>query len=145
MSSIGGRGGVKRIRLPSRYAMPFTSPRGRPCAISAQAWSNSPTPTQSTAPASRSEASGSTATWAPTIPTRSCGFSPFSRSATRRSLPKEGVLVCITTWSYSRASGATWSTVRPSGGASTSRLPGTSAAGCASHVGYQNDRISRRA
>ncbi len=33
----------------------------------------------------------------------------------------------------------------PAGGASTSRLPGTSAAGCASHVGYQNDRTSRRA
>ena len=31
------------------------------------------------------------------------------------------------------------------GGASTSRLPGTSAAGCASHVGYQNERTSRRA
>jgi len=29
------------------------------------------------------------------------------------------------------------------GGASISLLPGTSAAGCASHVGYQNDLISR--
>jgi hypothetical protein len=31
----------------------------------------------------------------------------------------------------------------PAGGASISLLPGTSAAGCASHVGYQKDRISR--
>ena len=31
------------------------------------------------------------------------------------------------------------------GGASISWLPGTSAAGCASQVGYQNERISRRA
>ena len=30
--------------------------------------------------------------------------------------------------------------VRPSGGASIRRLPGTIAAGCASQVGYQNDR-----
>ena len=79
------------------------------------------------------------------MPIRTFGFSSFKRSATRRSLPKEGVLVCITTWSYSRASGATRSTVRPSGGASIRRLPGTSAAGWASQVGYQNERISRRA
>ena len=32
---------------------------------------------------------------------------------------------------------------RPRAGASTSRLPGTSAAGWASQVGYQNERISR--
>src|ERR1700688_1176489 len=35
--------------------------------------------------------------------------------------------------------------VRPAGGASTSLLPGTSAAGWASQVGYQYERISRRA
>jgi hypothetical protein len=33
--------------------------------------------------------------------------------------------------------------VRPAGGASTSFEPGTSAAGWASQVGYQNDLISR--
>ena len=125
--------------------MPFTSASRRPSETSAHAWSNSPTPTQSTARAAPSDAAGSTATWAPTMPTRTPGFSCFKRSATRTSLPNEGVLVCITTWSYSRASGATWSTVRPSGGASTRRLPGTSAAGWASQVGYQNERISRRA
>ena len=35
------------------------------------------------------------------------------------------------------------STVKPSAGASSTRLPGTSAAGCASQVGYQNERIPR--
>ena len=126
--------------------MPLTSASGRPSATSAQAWSNSPTPTQSTAGAARRDASGSTAdVGADHAHAGALGFSRFKRSATRTSLPKEGVLVCITTWSYSRASGATCSTVRPSGGASTRRLPGTSAAGWASHVGYQNERISRRA
>src|ERR1700691_4384177 len=37
------------------------------------------------------------------------------------------------------------SRVRPAGGASTSLLPGTRAAGWASQVGYQYERISRRA
>jgi hypothetical protein len=37
------------------------------------------------------------------------------------------------------------SSVSPRAGASIRRLPVTIAAGCASQVGYQNDRISRRA
>ena len=55
------------------------------------------------------------------------------------------MLVWKTASSYSLAKGRTSWTERPRAGASTSRLPGTSAAGCASHVGYQNERISRLA
>ncbi len=77
------------------------------------------------------------------MPTSSRGFSSFSSSATRASVGKEGELVCSTTRSYWRASGSTSAIDSPSAGASSRRLPGTSAAGCASHVGYQNERISR--
>ncbi|PYN47466.1 MAG: hypothetical protein DMD95_04575 [Candidatus Rokuibacteriota bacterium] len=45
----------------------------------------------------------------------------------------------------SLADGRMSSRARSAGGASIRREPGTSAAGCASHVGYQNERISRRA
>ena len=75
----------------------------------------------------------------------SAGFSALSVSATRTSEANEGVLVCMTQRSYCFASGRTSSTVRPSGGASTRREPGTSAAGWASQVGYQNERTSRLA
>src|SRR5581483_6335402 len=89
--------------------------------------------------------SGSTATLAPTKPILSFGFTSFIACATLTSLAKDGVEVCITTSSYSLASGRTSSRVVPAGGASINRLPGISAAGWASQVGYQNDRISRRA
>jgi hypothetical protein len=67
----------------------------------------------------------------------------LSASATLTSEAKDGVEVCSTASSYSAASGSTWSSRSRAGGASTSRLSGTSAAGCASQVGYQNERISR--
>src|SRR6266702_115832 len=47
------------------------------------------------------------------------------------------------TSSYCKAMSSVVSSDRPSAGASTRRLSSTSAAGWASHVGYQNDRISR--
>ena len=77
-----------------------------------------------------------------------CGASgspACSASATRTSEGNEGVLVWRTASSYSPARGRTSSSARPRAGASIRRLSGTSAAGCASHVGYQNERISRRA
>jgi hypothetical protein len=105
--------------------------------------SNSFPATKSSAAQDPSEASGATATAAPTMPIINRGFSALSASATRTSPAKDGVLVCMTQRSYCRASGRISSSVSPSGGASTSREPGTSAAGWASHVGYQKERISR--
>jgi hypothetical protein len=55
----------------------------------------------------------------------------------------EGVEVCTTAKSKFLASAATSASEMLCGGASISLLFGTSAAGCASHVGYQNDAISR--
>ncbi len=118
---------------------------GRPCATSCTVKSNSLRATKSSAALARSEGPGATATAAPTMPTVSWGFSAFSASATLLSPAKDGVLVWITQRSYCRARGRTSSSVRPSGGASTRRDPGTSAAGWASQVGYQKERISRRA
>jgi len=92
-----------------------------------------------------SEASGETATWAPTKPMRRSGFSRFIASATLTSEGYDGVLVCRTASAKSRAIGRTSARPSPRAGASTSRLSGTSAAGCASHVGYQNERTSRLA
>ncbi len=88
---------------------------------------------------------GCTATLAPTKPIFSDGFAAFSAAATFTSAPKDGVEVWITHSSCSRAARVTASRPMPAGGASISLLPGTSAAGWASQVGYQNERISRRA
>src|SRR5262249_45676688 len=89
------------------------------------------------------DASGDTATCAPTNPISSAGFARFKASATFTSDGKDGVEVWSTASSYSPERGSTSESDSPRAGASTSRLPGTSAAGCPSHVGYQNDRISR--
>ena len=56
---------------------------------------------------------------------------------------KEGVDVCTTARSKFLASATTSASEVLCGGASMSLLFGTSAAGCASQVGYQNDAISR--
>ena len=107
--------------------------------------SNSAPATNSIAGEAASADSRATATWAPTKPMRSDGFASRSASATFTSCAKDGALVWSTARSYCRASGSTSSRLRPAGGASTRREPGTSAAGWASHVGYQNERTSRRA
>src|SRR5262249_8807061 len=58
---------------------------------------------------------------------------------------KDGAEVCSTTRSKSRTTSATcWNFIRCDG-ASISLLSSTRAAGCASQVGYQNERTSRRA
>ena len=55
----------------------------------------------------------------------------------------DGVEVCITMRSRPLISGTMSSNDRSCGGASISFEPSTSAAGCASQVGYQNERTSR--
>src|SRR5215475_15357581 len=85
----------------------------------------------------------STATLAPIIPILRSGLRALSASAVRTSEANDGVDVCITTSSRLTASGATSSNLRRCGGASISFEPSTRAAGCASQVGYQNERTSR--
>ena len=79
------------------------------------------------------------------MPIFSVGFAVFSASATFTSEAKDGVEVCITTRSWSRALASTVSSEIRAGGLSISLLPGTRAAGCASQVGYQKLLISRLA
>ena len=120
-------------------------PKSRPSATSLMVKSNSLRATKSMALDAFSVASGSTATLAPIMPIFKPGLSALSASAVLTSEEKEGVDVCSTTRSCFPASGAmSWNFSRW-GGASMSFEPSTSAAGCASHVGYQNDWISRRA
>ncbi len=107
--------------------------------------SNSLRATQSTTGASRSDSSGCTATFAPISPILSEGFASFIARAPFTSEAKEGVEVCSTTWSKSRAIRVTSASVWLCGGASTSFECGTSAAGWASQVGNQKLLISRRA
>ena len=125
--------------------MPATSASARPCAISSTASSNSPVVTKSTAGAAASVSAGSTMACAPTKPIVAFGFAAFSASAVFASDASDGVEVCTTMSSNSPARATTSSQVRSAGGASISTLSGISAAACASHVGYQNERISRRA
>src|SRR5258706_14886343 len=88
---------------------------------------------------------GSTATCATMNPALSVVLTAFMASIALMSDAKDGADVCRTTKSKPRAVDATSASLGPCAGASTSLLPSTSAAGCASQVGYQNERISRRA
>ena len=78
-------------------------------------------------------------------PTVASGRFAFNASTKRMSLRRDGVLVWMTMRSYPAA--VSRASVKPISfaGASISLLSGMRAAGCASHVGYQNDLISRRA
>ena len=71
------------------------------------------------------------------------GLRFFRSCANIASVGNDGVLVWMMTRSYCCAISSAASTDSPSAGASSTRLSGTSAAGCASQVGYQNERISR--
>ena len=123
--------------------MPSTPAQSRPSAISLMVKSNSLRATKSIgAPWVRLSA-GCTATLAPTKPIFSAGLASFSAAATFTSAANEGVEVWITHSSCWRAAATTDASPIPAGGASISRLPGTSAAGWASQVGYQKLRISR--
>src|ERR1700722_15161937 len=115
----------------------------RPSATSATVKSNSSLATKSMAGEAWSDRSGWTATLAPTKPTSRSGFFAFSASATFTSPVNVGELVCRIIRSCWSARVTMSSRVRPAGGASTSVLPGTRAAGWASQVGYQYERISR--
>jgi hypothetical protein len=77
--------------------MPSTSASGLPSAISLMVKSNSLPATKSMASDASTDASGETATCAPTKPSRMPGFSAFRASATLTSAGKDGVLVCSTT------------------------------------------------
>ena len=83
--------------------------------------------------------------WAPTKPMRTPGSAAFSAAAVCASWATDGVEVWMTISSWPAARRMTSSSVSSSGGASISVLSGTSAAACASQVGYQNERTSRRA
>ena len=123
--------------------MPLTSASGMPSAISLQVKSNSSRQTKSIASDAVSELCGSTCTFAPTRPMTIDGLRFFRSSQKSASVGNDGVLVWMMTRSYPAAIFSVSSTPRPSAGASSTRLSGTRAAGCASHVGYQNERISR--
>ena len=117
--------------------------KSRPSATSRHVKSNSLRATKSmAAPASRLSP-GCTATFAPTNPIFSAGFASFSACATFASDANDGVEVWITTRSRPFTSARIGSSPIRAGGASISLDPGTSAAGCASQVGNQNDLISR--
>src|SRR5262249_9802118 len=89
-------------------------------------------------------ASGSTATFAPIMPIFKLGLSALRASAVLTSTENDGVEACSTTRSRLTASGlVSWDLSRWAGRA-ISFEPSTGAAGWASHVGYQNDWISRR-
>ena len=80
---------------------------------------------------------------APTMPISTSGLASFNSSANFASVGNDGVLVCMITRSKPRAVARLCSTPMPSAGASSSFESGTSAAGCASQVGYQKDFTSR--
>ena len=107
--------------------------------------SNSLRATKSITGPSRREPSASTATLAPIMPIFSAGLAAFIASAHFTSEAKEGTEVCSTARSKSFTMASTSASVCLCGGASIRRLFSTRAAGWASHVGYQNDLISRRA
>ncbi len=123
--------------------MPSIADQSRPSATSFTVKSNSLRATKSIGAPLRRLSSGCTATLAPTKPIFRRGFASFNACATFTSEAKDGVEVWMTHRSRPRASASTVSRLVRLGGASISLLPGTSAAGCASQVGYQKLRISR--
>ncbi len=119
--------------------------QGFSSATSTQVKSNSLRQTKSMTGASIRLLSDCTATLAPIMPIFSLGLATFSASAHFTSLSNEGTEVWITTMSKSFAWSVTCFRVMPAGGASISLEPGIIAAGWASQVGNQNERISRLA
>ncbi len=105
--------------------------------------SNSLRAAKSTTRAAFRVPSGSTAALAPINPAFSVGLAALRASIAFTSEAKEGVDVCTTARSKFLASATTSASEVRCGGASISLLFWTSAAGCASQVGYQNDAISR--
>src|SRR5262249_24348244 len=117
----------------------------RPSAISLMVKSNSLRATKSIICDALRLPAGSTATLAPTNPALSAGLTALSALTVSMSEANDGADVCSTARSQSRAQPAICASFKRCGGASTNVLFSTSAAGCASQVGYQNERISRRA
>src|SRR5262249_24410142 len=131
--------------LGVRQLSPSIFSQGRPSATSLHVRSNSRRVTKSIAFDARSDGSGKTATCGPTKPMASFGFASFIASAVFTSARKDGVLVWMKHSSKSFDLEITVSNGTSAAGASMSVLSGTSAAGWASHVGYQDERTSRRA
>src|ERR1700691_4515510 len=128
-----------------RYDRPTILSHGRPSATSLMVESNSLRATKSIKGDALRLPAGSTATLAPTSPALSDGLADFSALMVAMSEAKDGADVCSTARSKSCAREVICASLMRCGGASISVLPSTRAAGWASHVGYQNDRISRRA
>ena len=84
-----------------------------------------------------------TAALAPINPTFSAGLASLRAVIAFTSEAKEGVEVCTTARSKFFASATTSASEVLCGGASISLLSLTSAAGCASQVGYQKEATSR--
>ena len=95
--------------------------------------------------ASRNAPSAFTATFAPIMPASRLGLAAFSASIVFTSDLKDGTDVWTTTWSKSFACATTSARPILCGGASISFEFSTSAAGWASQVGNQKERISRLA
>ena len=127
----------------SRKERPAIDFQSFPSAISLMVKSNSLRAAKSTMGADLRLPSASTAALAPISPALSAGFASLSAAIALTSEANDGVEVCSTARSKFFASAATSASEVPCGGASISLLSGTRAAGCASQVGYQNDRISR--
>ena len=143
--AAGGRACDATLAVDA-VGQPATPASGRPWAISWMVKSNS-------APATNSIA-GEAASAPRARPPRAAPTKPIAqRRVLRLAAPRPPSRRRRTTacWCASRRgrtaarAGARRRGVRPSGGASTRREPGTSAAGWASQVGYQNERTSRRA
>src|SRR6266568_7241806 len=138
MSWIISRSGLCLI-FPSLslYDKPAIVESGRSSATSLQVKSNSLRPTQSIAGDAFNVSVGNTIVCAPTKPIFVSGFCDLMASATLQSFFNDGVLVLIMTWSKSLAMARHLATSTSCGGQSSKRELGVSAAGCASHVGYQ--------
>src|SRR5271170_661698 len=111
--------------------------RSRSSATSLQVKSNSLRPTQSIADDAFKVSVGKTIVCAPTKPILVSGFCALIASATLQSFFNDGVEVLMMTWSKSFAMARHLAMSMSCGGQSRNLEFGVSAAGCASHVGYQ--------
>ncbi len=145
VSRIGRSGLWVTTPRELRQLRPGICDQGWSSATSLMVKSNSLRATKSTAGASIMLRSGCTATLAPIRPALICGLAAFKASMVATSDLKDGTEVWATTRSKPLAMAVTSLSFCPCGGASTSLDFSTRAAGWASQVGYQKERISRLA
>src|ERR1700677_4341578 len=142
-SWIGRSGGCWIWAFASRHEKRNTDFQSRPSATSLTVKSNSLRQAKSTSGAAFRVASALTAALAPINPTFRAGLASLRAVIAFTSDAKDGVDVCTTARSKFFACAVTSASVVLWGGASMSLLSATSAAGCASQVGYQKDATSR--